>query len=144
MSYSLWLHGLQNKRLPCPLTTPGACSNSYLSSWWCHPTISSSVMSFSFSFQSFPASGSFPMNQFFASCGPSIGASTSASFLPMTIQSWFPLGLTGLTSLHPRDSWNWFVTIRREKPKVWDTAQFVRAIKTLPYGIKSQKHLIWL
>ena len=95
MSDSLWLHGLQNKRLPCPLPTPGACSNSYPSSWWCHPTISSSVISFSFCFQSFPASGSFPVNQFFTSCGPSIRASTSASFLPVNIQDWFPLGWTG-------------------------------------------------
>ena len=80
-------------------TSPGACSNSCPLSWWCHPTISSSVVPFSPCLQSFPASESFPMSQFFASGGQSIGASASASVLPMTIQGWFPLGLTGLISL---------------------------------------------
>ena len=96
---SLWPHGLQQARLLCPSLTPGAYSNSCPSSWWCHPTISSSVVPFSFHLQSFLASGSFPMSQFFASGGQSIGVSASVSVLPMNIQDWVPLGLTGLISL---------------------------------------------
>ena len=96
---SSWPHGLQHTRLPCPLPTPRACSNSCPLSWWCHSMSSSSNVAFSFCLQSFSASGSFPMSQFFASGGQSIGASASASVLPMTIQAWFPLGLTGLNSL---------------------------------------------
>ena len=98
MSDSLWPHGLQHARLPCPSSSPRVCSNSYPSSWWCHPTISSSVIPFSFCLQFFPASGSFPMSQLFASGGQSVGVSASASILPMNIQDWFPLGLTGLIS----------------------------------------------
>ena len=97
MSNSLWPHGLKHTRLPCPSPSPGACSNSCPSSRWCHPTISFSVIPFS-CLQSFPASGSFPMNQFFASGVQSIGALASASVLPMNIQDWFLLGLTGLIS----------------------------------------------
>ena len=97
MSNSLQPHGLQHARLPCPSPTPRACPNSHLSSQWCHPTISTSVVPFSSCLQSFPASVSFPMSQiFFTSCGQSIGVSASASVLPMNIQDWFPLGLTGL------------------------------------------------
>ena len=97
MSDSFWTQGLQHTRLPCPSPTPGADSN--LLSQWCHPTISSSVIPFSSCLQSFPASGSFPMSQPFASCGQSFGASASSSVLPVNIQSWFPLGSTGLISL---------------------------------------------
>ena len=86
-------------RLPCPSPTPRACSNSCPSSRWCHPTISSSVIPFASCLQSFPASVSFPMSQLLSSGGQSIGASASASVLPMNIQGWFPLGLTGLISL---------------------------------------------
>ena len=82
---------------PCPLSTPRVCSNSWPSSQWCHPTISSSVIPFSSCPQSFPSSGSFSMSQFFTSGGQSIGA--SASVLPMSIQDWFPLVFTGLISL---------------------------------------------
>jgi len=103
-SNSLRPHGLQHARIPCPPPTLGACSNSCPLSWWCHPTISSSVVPFSSCLQSFPASGSFPVSQFFASGGQSIGASTSASVLPMNIQDWFPLGLTGLISLQSKNS----------------------------------------
>ena len=85
--------------LPIHHLTPGACSDSCSLSWWCHPTISSSVIPFSSCLQSFPASGSFPMSQFFTSGGQSIGASDSASVLPMNTQDWFPLGWTGLISL---------------------------------------------
>ena len=99
---SLWPHELQHTRLPCPSPTPVAYSNSCPFSWWCHPTISSSVITFSSCLQSFPASGSFQMSQFFPSGGRSIGASASASVLPMNIQGWFPLGLTGLISLQSK------------------------------------------
>ena len=95
---SLPPRGLQHARLSCPPPTPGAYSNSCLSSWWCHPTISSSVC-FSSCLQSFPGSGTFQMNQFFTSGGQSIGVSVSASLLSMNIQDRFPLGLTGLISL---------------------------------------------
>ena len=102
VSDSLQPHGLQDASLPCPLTTPGDCSNSCLSSRWCHPTISSSVVPFSSCLQSFPASGSFPMSQFFATGGQSVGASALASVLPMNIQNWFPLGWTGWISLQSK------------------------------------------
>ena len=99
MPDSLWPHGLQHTRLPCPSPTPGTCSNSYPSSQWCHLTISSSVIPFSSCLQSFPALRSFPVNQFFASGSQSIGSSASASVLPMNIHDWLPLGLTGWISL---------------------------------------------
>ena len=92
-------HGLQHARPPCPSPTPRVYSNSCPLSWWCHPTISCSVVPFSYCPQSFPASGSFQMSQFFASGGQSIGASALASVLPMNIQDWFPLGWTGWISL---------------------------------------------
>ena len=88
----VWLYGLHYARLPCPSLTLGAYSNSCPSSQWCHLTISSFVIPFFSCLQSFPASGSFPMSQFFASGGHSIGASASGSVLPMNIQDWFPLG----------------------------------------------------
>ena len=94
MSDFLQPHGLQHARLPCPSFTPGACSNSCPLSWWCHPTISSSVIPFSSCPQSFPTSGFFSMSQFFTSDGHNIGA--SAPVLSVNIQDWFPLGLTGL------------------------------------------------
>ena len=98
VSYSLWPHGMQHARLPSPSPTPGAYSNSCSWSWWCHTTsISFSVIPFSSHLQSFPASGSFLIGQFFAWGGQSIGASVSASVLP--IQDWFSLGLTDLIFL---------------------------------------------
>ena len=99
MPDSLWAHGLQHTRLPCLSPTPGAYSNSYPLSPWCYPTISSSVIPFSSCLQSFPASGSFPMSQFFPPGGQSIGVSASASVLPMYIQDWLPLGWSGWISL---------------------------------------------
>ena len=99
VSDTLKPHGLQHSRPPCPSPTPRVCSNSCPLSQWCHPTISSSVVPFSSHLQSLPASGSFPRSQFFASGGQSIGASASASILPMNIQDWFPLGWTGWISL---------------------------------------------
>ena len=97
VSSSLWSHGLQYARLLCPSPTPGVDPNSCLWSWWCHPTISSSVVPFSSLLQSFPVSGSFQMSQFFASGGQSTGV--SASVLPANIQYWFLLGWTGWISL---------------------------------------------
>ena len=102
VSNSLWAHRLKHARLPCPSLSPRACSNSCPLSWWCHPTISSFVVSFSFCLQSLPASGSFQMSQFFASGGQRIGVSASASVLPMNIQDWFPLGWTGLIFLQSK------------------------------------------
>ena len=102
VSDSLQSHGLQHARLPCPSPTPEACSNSCPSSRWCHPTISSSVVTFSSCLPSFPASGSFLMSQFFTSGGQSIGVSASASVLPKNIQDWFPLGWTGWISLQSK------------------------------------------
>ena len=99
VSNSLKPQGLQHARPPCPSPTPGAYSNSCLSCWWCHWIISSSGIPFSSHLQSFPASVSFPMSWFLASGGQSIGASASASILPMNIQDWFPLGWTGWISL---------------------------------------------
>ena len=98
-SNSLQPHRLQHARLPCPSPSPKACSNSCPLSQWCHPTILSSVTPFSSCPQSFPTSGSLPVSWLFASGGQSIGASASVSVPPMNIQDWFPLGLTGLTSL---------------------------------------------
>ena len=102
VSDSLWPHGLQHARLPCPSPTPRAYSNSCPSTQGYHTTISSSVIPFSVHLQPFPASVSFPMSQFFASGGWSIGVSALASVLAMNIQDWFPLGLTGLTSLQSK------------------------------------------
>ena len=98
MSDSLRPNGLQPARPPCLSPTPRAYSNSCPLSQSCHPTISSCVIPFSSCLQSFPASGSLPMSQFFASGGQSIGVSASAPVLPMNTQDWFPLGLTGWIS----------------------------------------------
>ena len=100
VSGSLWPHGLQYARLPCPSLSSGVCSYSCPLSWWCYLTISSSSSLFSFCLQSFPASVSFEMSQLFPSGGQSIGA--SASVLPENIQGWFPLGLAGLISLQSK------------------------------------------
>ena len=97
---TLWPHELQHARLPYPSPTPRACSISFPLSQWCHPIISSSVVPFCL--QSCPASGSFPMCQFFASGGQSIGVSASASVLPMSIQYWFPFGWTCWISLQSK------------------------------------------
>ena len=101
MSNSFLPHGLQHATPPCPSPTPGVYSNLCSSSWWCHPTISPSVIPFS-GLQSCPASGFFLMSQFFASGGQSTGVSASTSVLPMNIQDWFPLGWTGWISLQSK------------------------------------------
>ena len=99
MSDSLRPHELQHTRFSCPSTSPRVCPSSCSLNQWCHPTFSSSVTPFSTCLQSFPASGSFPMSWLFKSGDQSIGASASTSVLPMNIQGWFPLRVTGLYSL---------------------------------------------
>ena len=99
MPSSLWPHGAQHARFPCPSPSPRVCSNSCPLSQWYHPTISFSVIPFSSCLQSFPASGCFLVSWLFESGGQSIGVSASASVLPMNIQGWSPLGWTGLISL---------------------------------------------
>ena len=99
MSNTLWPHGLQQARPPCPSPTPGVYLNSCPLSWWCHPAISSSVVPFFSCLQSFRAFGSFQMSQLLASDGRSTAVSASVSVLPMNIQDWLPLGWTGWISL---------------------------------------------
>ena len=122
-------HGQQHTRLPCPSPSPRPCSNSCPLSWWCHSTISSSVVSSSSHLQSFPASGSFLMSQLFASHGWSIGVSASASVLPMNIQDWFRLGLTGLIFLQSKGLWRVFSNTTAQKhqffsaqPSIWSNS----------------------
>ena len=102
MSNSLQPHELQHPRPPCPSLCPRVCSNSCPFNQWCHPTTLSSVAPFSTCLHSFPASGSFPMSQPFASGGQSIGVWASALVLPVNLQGWFPLWLTGLISLQSK------------------------------------------
>jgi len=102
VSNSLWPHGLQHTRIPCPSPFSRAFSNSCPLSQWVHPTISSSVTPLSSCLQSFPASGSFPVSWLFTSGGQSTGVSASALVPPMNIQDLFPLGLTGLISLQSK------------------------------------------
>ena len=115
---SLRPHGLQHARLPCPSPTPRVYFNSFTLSWWCHPTISSSVVPLTSNIQSFPASESFPMSQLFASGGQNIGVSASTSVL-MNTQNWFPLGWTGWISLQSKglsnllQHYNWKASIFR-------------------------------
>ena len=115
MSDSLWPHGLQHARPPCSLPTPGVYPNSWPLSWWCHPTISFSVVPFSSRLQSFPASGSFQMSQLFASGGQSIGVSASTSVLPMNTQDWYLLGWTGWISLQSKGLSGVFSNIKVQK-----------------------------
>ena len=133
MSDSLQPHGVQHARLPCPLPTLEAYSNSCPLSWWCRPTISSFVVSFTSCLQSFPASGSFPMSQFFASGGPSTGASASESFLPVNIQDWFPLGWTGWVSLQSRGLSRVFSNTTVQKHQLFGT-QFSLGSRAAMYG----------
>ena len=102
MSDSLQPHEPQHTRPPCPSPTPRVYSNSCPLSRWCHPTISSSVVPFSYPLQSFLASGSFSMSQFSVSLGQNIGVLASVSVFPMNIQDWFPLGWIGLTSIQSK------------------------------------------
>ena len=119
VSDSLWPHGLQHVRSPCPSSTPGVYSNSFPLSRWCHPTVSSSVVPFSSHLQSFPASGSFQMSQFFASDGQSIGVSASTSVLPVNTQDWSPLGWTGWISLQSKGLSRVFSSTTVQKHQTW-------------------------
>ena len=125
MSDSWPPHGLQHARLLCPPLSPRVSSNSCPLSWWCHPTISSSVTPFSSCPQSFPASGPFPLSQFFTSGGQSTGASASLSVLPVNTQGWFPLGWTG-SPCSPRDS-------QESSPAQFQSISSLAL--TLPYGL---------
>ena len=119
-----WLfehHRLQHARLPCPSTTPGACSNSYPSSQWCRLTISSSVIPFSSCLQLFPESGSFPKSQFYTSGGESFRVSASASVLPMDIQDWFPLGWTSWIFLQSKGLSRVFSNTKAQKHQYYGT-----------------------
>ena len=129
MSNSLQLHEPQNSRLPCPSLSPGVYLNSCPLSQWCHPIISSSVIPFSSCPQSFLASVSFSMSWLFASSGQSLEASASASDLPVNIQGWFPLGLTGLISLLSKGLWRVFFSTTIQKhtffsaqPSLWSNS----------------------
>ena len=127
MSNPLRPHGLQHTRPPCPSPTPRVYSNSCPSSQLCHPSISSSIVPFSSHLQSFPESGSFPVSQFFSSGVQSIRVSASAPVLPMNIQDWLPLQLTGWISLQSKGLWrafsnkhhNWKASI------LWRSAFFI-------------------
>ena len=126
MSDSLWPHGLQHARLPCPSPTPRAYSNSCPLSWWCHPIIPSSVIPFSSCLQSFPVSRSFQMSQLFASDGKTIGVSGSTSVLQMNIQDWSPLGWTGLISLQSMGFSRVFSQYHSSKASIlWCSAFFI-------------------
>ena len=135
MSDSLRPHEFQHARPPCPSLIPGVYSNSCPLSRWCHPAISSSVVSFSSCLQSFPASGSFQKSQFYASGGQSIGVSTSISVLPMNIQDWSLLGLTGWISLQSKGLLRVFSNTTIQKPQFF-SAQL---------SLRSNSHIhIWL
>ena len=115
VSYSLQPPGLQHSRLPCPSPTPRACSNSCPLSWWCHPTISSSVIPFPPAFNLSQYQGLFQISQFFALGGQSTGVSASASVVSMNIQNWFPLGWTGSISLQSKGLSRFFSNTTVEK-----------------------------
>ena len=126
---------VQHTRLPCPPLSPGVCSGSCPLSQWCHPTISSSATLFSSCPQSFLASWSFPMSWFFTPGGQSIGATASASVLPMNIQSWFPLGLTGLISLLFRN----FLQHHSLKASIlWNSVFFMELIELKTFSTKKE------
>ena len=138
--WPLWLHGLQHARLPCPSLSHGVCSNSCSFIQWCTLMISFSAVPFSSRLQSFPASGSFPMSQLFASGRQSIGASFSASVLPMIIHGWFLLGLIGLISLLSKGLWRVFssTTVQNHQffgaqPSKWSRSQhlYMTTVKTI-------------
>ena len=133
MSDSLRSHGLQQASLPCPSPTPWACSNSCPSNQWCHPTISLSVIPFSFCFQSFSVSGSFTVSQFFTSGGQSFGVSASASVLSMNIQDWFPLGLTGWISLQSKGLSRVFSNTTVQKHQFFGSQIFFMVQLSHPY-----------
>ena len=142
VSDSLWPHGLQHARLPCPAPSPGACSNSCSLSQWCHPTMSPSVIPF-FCLQTFQVSGSFLISRLFASGGQNIGASASASVLLMNIQDWFPLGLTGLMSLKSKGLSRVFSNTTVQKHQFFGTQPSLWSNFSHPY-MTAGKTIAWL
>ena len=151
MPDSLRPHGLQLARLPCPLPSPRVCSNSCPLSRWCHSTILSSVIPFSFCLQSSPASGYFPTSWLFAARGWSTGASVSASVLPMNIQDWFPLGLTRLISLQLKGLSRVFsnTTVQKHQffsaqpPSLWSNFYiFIKIVSYQSYSLSTNKRLV--
>ena len=153
MSDSLWPHGLQHARIPCPSLSPGVCSNSNPLSWWCYPTISSGPP-FSSCSKSFPESRSFPMSQLFALGGQSIGASASTSVSPMNIQGWFPLGFTGLISLLSgsqglftggKGAWDCVPTCLCLGPciQLWFDFNFTAAVRLKPVSLRGRWYWAW-
>ena len=147
VSDSLWQHGLQHTRLPCPSLSHGVCSNSCPLSQWCHPTMSCSVIPFSSCLQCFPAERSFPMSQLFTLGGQRIRA--SASVLPMNIQSWFSLGLTGLISLLSKGLSRVFsnTTVQKHQffgaqPSLWSSSHINTVI--ISFNSKSNSLKWWL
>ena len=143
MSNSLWPNGLQHTRLPCPSLSPWVCSNSCSLSPWCHPNILSSVSSFFSCLQSFPASGSFLISQVFTSGGQSIGASASASVLPLNIWGWFPLELTGLISLQCKGLSRVFSNTTVQRHQFFSTQPPLWSNSHIPTWLP-QKPQLWL
>ena len=133
VSDSLRPHGLQHARPPSPSPTPRAYSNSCPSSWWCHPTISSSIVPFSSCPQSLPASGSFPMSQLFPWGGQSIGVSASTSVLPMNTQDWFALGWTGWIFLQSKGLSRVFSNSNSSKALIFRHSAFFTVQLSHPY-----------
>ena len=125
MSTSIWPHGLQHTKVPCPSASPGVCSDSFPLSRWCYPITSSSVVPFSLCLQSFPASGSFPMSQLFPSGGQSIGVSASVSVLSMNIQNWFPSEWTGWILLQSKGLSRVFSNTTVQKHQFFGTQFFI-------------------
>ena len=143
MSYSLQRHGPQNAKPPYLSVSPGVCSNSCPFSQWCHPSTSFSATLFFFYFQSFPASASFPMSQLFTLGGQSIGASVSASVLPMNIQGWFSLGLTGLVSLQSNGFSRVFSSPTVQKQQFFSTQPSLWSNSHIPTWLL-EKPQLWL
>ena len=142
-SNSLWPHGLQHAKLPLPSQSPRVCSNSWPLSQWCYSIISSSVAHFSSCPQSFPASGSFPMSWLFASGGQSTGPLASVLVLPMNIQGWFPLGLTGLISLLSKGHSKEFFSSTIQKHQFFSTQPSFTVQLSHPY-MTTGKTQFWL
>ena len=143
VSNSLWPHEPQHIRPPCPSPTAGVYPNPCPLSWWCHPTISSSVIPFSSCPQSFPASGFFPMSQLFSSGGQSIGVSASTSVLPMNTQDWSALGWTGWISLQSKGLSRVFSNITVQKHQFFG-ARLYSPILTSIYGYWKNHSLDYL
>ena len=145
MSNSLWPHRLQPVRPPRPSVSPGVCPSTCPLNWWCYPTISSSATPFSFCLQSFLATGTFLMSQLFASGGQSIRASSSV--LPMSIQGWFPSGLTGLFSLQSKglsSTTIWKHQFFGAQPSLWSNSHIHSAVVVNNISVSLSTLLVWM